>query len=166
MIDSPIGVGGRNSKTRTGAEFQHADIELVQRELLGVVAKRVCFERIAVLIAEIVDIVQTEGAEPIPVGFGGKPVVEQQARRQHGLRARPNGGIGLIAQAGLGEAAELVRQQLLVDRSEEIFGSLPQLRRDVRHLERGREILVRHLVGAEPVIKHAELEAHRGRFGL
>ena len=35
-----------------------------------------------------------------------------------------------------------------------------QIGRDVPHLQRGLKIAARHFVGAEPIIKDAELEAH------
>jgi hypothetical protein len=63
-------------------------------------------------------------------------------------------------------AAELVGLQLLVDGRDEIFGPLPQCRRDVLHLQRRIEIAARHFVGAEPVIQHTELEAHAGEIGI
>src|SRR5579864_6132314 len=99
------GAGG-DAEARAGAQLQHADVELMRLELLRVVTERVGFERIAVLLLEIVDVVQAEGAEPIAIGPRRKLGVEQLARGQHRLRAGTQSGVGLVAQARLRIAAE------------------------------------------------------------
>src|SRR3984893_6369025 len=101
----------------------------MQLELLRVIADRRGFERIAVLLLEIVDVVQAEGAEPVPIGPRRKGVVKQLARGQRRSRRRAQGGVGLVAETGLNIAAELVGLQLLVDVGYEVFAPPPQRRR-------------------------------------
>ena len=52
------------------------------------------------------------------------------------------------------------------DVGDDVLAALPQRRRQILHLQRRGEISARHFVGAEPVIQHAELEAHAGEVRI
>src|SRR5262250_1133121 len=121
----------------------------MQRKLLGVIGDDRSFESLAGLSLEIVNVVDADSAEPVPVGPGKKVAVDRSAGREHGLRSGAEAGIALIAQASLSETGELIGLQLFVGELKQVLDLLAKLGRDVRHLQRGLQIATRLRVGAE-----------------
>jgi hypothetical protein len=115
----------------------------VQRKLLRVISDDRSFERLAGLGLEIVDVIDADGAEPVPVRLGDEVIVQRSAGSENGLRSGAETGITLIAHAGLRETGELIGLQLFVDQLEQILDLLAKLGCDVRHLQRGLQIAAR-----------------------
>ncbi len=129
---------GDSAKARTGADFEQPDVELVQRKLLRVIGEDRGFESLAGLGLKIVDVVEADSAEPVPVRPGKKGAVDRSAGSEHGLRSGAKAGIALIAQAGLREAGELIGLQLFVGEREQVLDLLAQLGRDVGRFANSR----------------------------
>jgi hypothetical protein len=67
-----VDVAWRQRKARASAKFNETDVELVQRKLLRVVGDDRGFEGRAGLALEIVDVIDADGTEPVPVRLGDK----------------------------------------------------------------------------------------------
>src|SRR5262249_6865035 len=138
----------------------------MQRELLRVIGDDRSFESFAGLALEIVDLIDADSTEPVPVRPGKKVAVDRSAGREHGLRSGAEAGIALIAQASLRETEELIELQLFIGEREQVLDLLAQLWRDVRHFQRGLQIAARLRIGAELIIQHAELVTRDAKLGI
>src|ERR1700758_2414684 len=105
----------------------------MQQKLLRVIGEDRGFESLAGLGLKIVDVVDADSAEPVPVRGSKEGAVDRSAGSEHGLRSGAEAGIALIAQAGLRETGELIGLQFFVGEREQVLDLLAKLRRDVGH---------------------------------
>jgi hypothetical protein len=130
----------RKHEARPGAQLCQAKIDLVHLELLGVIADQRGLERVAVLRAEIMAVIQRKRSEPVPVRTGGERTIEGAPGGLDRLRTGTERRVGLIAKSGPREAGELIRRQFAVENSDVPLRLLRHLRSDVAHLQRRFEI--------------------------
>ena len=157
-----------DSEPRPGAQFGQAQIEARDLELLGVIGDQIGFPSVAALIVEIVEIMQGDQSERVPVRGLLKLGRQQRvlAKRKNVWAVGAGVGVGLISEAELPIERELIDRDRLIDCGDIGLHLGVNVGGHIRSVEHGVEIIARHLIGAQMKIKHAELELHPGKIRI
>ena len=62
----------KNAEARTGADIEESRVYRTHRELLCVIGDNICFKHIPILIAKVVNVIQSKNTEPVPVRLGSE----------------------------------------------------------------------------------------------
>ena len=155
-------------EARTGGEVEDRHVRRRELELAVDVRGELGFDRRLVLQAEVVAVAQLQCADDSPVGLAERLLVEVGglAEQLHARSGRSEVGVGLVAQADEGLGREHRGLLLRLHLRHELLGAAAHVGRQVGRFQRTLEVGARHFEGAEPVIEHAELEAHARQVGV